>query len=204
MSIISVEFDNADAMPVRRRDVAEWRRDKILDAALEVFGSKGVDGASMKEVAAAAKVAPGLLYHYFTSKEALSTAVVVERGFNTELRALLNAAGQRPASEVLTEVTIGFERILASRKSLIGMFVSLAGSSKNRLGFEGVMREAHSLLGDYLAGRVSAGELRPHDRHAAVHILFSACAFGHMIGEPLDPAALAEIVLDGISVARPV
>jgi AcrR family transcriptional regulator len=46
-------------MPVRRRELAEWRRQRILDAALAVFGSKGVDGASMKEVAAAVSLFRG-------------------------------------------------------------------------------------------------------------------------------------------------
>ena len=82
-------------MPVRRRELAEWRRQRILDAALAVFGSKGVDGASIKDVAAAAGVAPGLLYHYFAGKEALSLAVTVERGFLPELRALLAKAQQQ-------------------------------------------------------------------------------------------------------------
>ena len=110
---MSTQAGSSDAMPVRRREQAEeWRRQRILDAALLVFGSKGVDAASMKEVAAAAGVTSGLLYHYFTSKEALSLAVTVERGFLSELRELLTGAGERPAAVVLPEVTAGFDRML--------------------------------------------------------------------------------------------
>jgi AcrR family transcriptional regulator len=196
---MSTQPGRDDAMPLRRREQAEWRRQQILDAALSVFGSKGVDAASMKEVAKAAGVTPGLLYHYFASKEALSLAVTVERGFLTELRELLNRAGERPAVVVLPEVTGEFDRILSQRKALVGLFLSGATNPKIRRGLEEVLTETHLLLGQYLSDRVAAGELRPHDSRAVVQALFSACAFGHIIGQPVDPLAVAQIVLEGIN-----
>jgi AcrR family transcriptional regulator len=189
-------------MPVRRRELAEWRRQRILDAALAVFGSKGVDGASMKDVAAAAGVAPGLLYHYFAGKEALSLAVTVERGFLPELRALLARAQQRPAAVVLPEVTAGFDRMLSERSALVGLFISGASNPKIRAGLEEVLRETQRLLGQYLADRVAAGEIRPHDSRAVIQALFSSCALGHIIGQPVDPVAVARIVLEGIASDR--
>jgi AcrR family transcriptional regulator len=196
---MSVELGNGDATPVRRRDMAEWRRQRILDAALAVFGSKGVDGASMKEVAAAAGVVPGLLYHYFTGKEALSLAVTVERGFLPELRQLLGRAKQRPAAVVLPEVTAGFDRMLSQRSALVGLFLSGAANPKIRHGLKEMLREIQRLLGEYLSGRVAAGELRPHDSRAVVQALFSTCTFGHIIRQPVDPVAVAQIVLKGIA-----
>jgi hypothetical protein len=56
----------------------------------------------------------------------------------------------------------------------------------------------HRLFGGYLSDRVAAGELRPHDSRAVVQALFSACAFGHIAGQPIDPLAVAQIVLEGI------
>ncbi len=191
---------DADAMPVRRRELAEWRRQRILDAALGVFGSKGVDGASMKEVAAAAGVAPGLLYHYFTGKDALSLAVTVERGFLPELRELLSRAKQRPAAVVLPEVAAGFDRMLSERSALVGLWTSGVTNPKLRHGLEEVLREAHRLLGQYLSDRVTAREIRPHNSRAVVQALFTSCAFGHVIGQPVDPLAVAQIVLEGIAV----
>ncbi|MDP9011595.1 MAG: TetR/AcrR family transcriptional regulator [Pseudomonadota bacterium] len=192
----------AGAMPVRRREMAEWRRQRILDAALAVFGSKGVDGASMKEVAAAAGVAPGLLYHYFTGKEALSLAVTAERGFLPELRELLSRAKQRPAAVVLPEVAAEFDRMLSERSALVGLWTSGATNPKIRHGLEEILRETHRLLGKYLADRVAAGEVRPHDSRAVVQALFASCAFGHGIGQPVDPLAVAQIVLEGIATNR--
>jgi AcrR family transcriptional regulator len=199
---MSIQPGREHAMPVRRREIAKWRRQRILDAALAVFGSKGVDGASMKEVAVAAGVAPGLLYHYFTGKEALSLAVTAERGFLPELRELLSRAKQRPASVVLPEVAAEFDRMLSERSALLGLWTSGSTNPKIRRGLEEILRETHRLLGKYLADQVAAGELRPHDSRAVVQALFTSCAFGHGIGQPVDPLAVAHILLEGIATSR--
>jgi AcrR family transcriptional regulator len=49
--------------------------ERIRDAALEGFARNGVKGTSIRDVAAAARVSPGLVQHYFPSKEALRAAV---------------------------------------------------------------------------------------------------------------------------------
>ncbi len=189
-------------MPVRRSELAEWRREQILDAALEVFGNKGVDAATMKDVAAAAGVTPGLLYHYFDSKEALSLAVTADRGFLAELRELLTDSANRPADEVLAEVATGFDRILSERVALVSLFMSGVGNPTIKAGLDEILQATQQALGDYLAARVEVGELRPHDSYTLVVLLFNACAFGHLVGEPVNPRAVADIVLHGVAVER--
>jgi AcrR family transcriptional regulator len=49
--------------------------DRILGAALEGFAHDGVKATSIRDVAAAAGVSPGLVQHYFPSKAALRAAV---------------------------------------------------------------------------------------------------------------------------------
>ena len=198
---MSAPSGQTEPMPLRRRELAEWRREQVLDAALLVFGAKGLDAASMKDIATAAGVTPGLLYHYFDSKEALSLAVTVERGFLAEFRDLLAQAGDRPAAIVLPEVTAGFDRILSERSALVGLFISGVTKPEIRRGLEEILSETNRLLGAYLSERVAAGELRPHDSRAVVQALFSSCAFGHLVGQPVDPAAVAGIVLAGIVVS---
>lgn len=51
------------------------RRDDILDAALECFVERGFHGTTVPDVAKAAGMAAGTMYHYFTGKEALVNAV---------------------------------------------------------------------------------------------------------------------------------
>nr|WP_249794348.1 TetR/AcrR family transcriptional regulator [Bradyrhizobium sp. BRP56] len=47
------------------------RREQILTAATKLFGQKGIDGTSLTEIAAAAKVPLSSIYDYFEDKRAL-------------------------------------------------------------------------------------------------------------------------------------
>lgn len=51
------------------------KRERILDAALSEFVERGYDGTSTALIAERAGVAKALVFHYFTSKEALFLAV---------------------------------------------------------------------------------------------------------------------------------
>jgi len=55
------------------------RRQQILDAAQQVFAQKGFEGASIKDLAKAAKISPGLLYWYFKDKTDLLVSLLTER-----------------------------------------------------------------------------------------------------------------------------
>lgn len=47
------------------------RRQEILDAAMELFTTRGYDAVSMRDIARAVSITPGLVYHYFDSKQHL-------------------------------------------------------------------------------------------------------------------------------------
>src|ERR1051326_5226434 len=69
-------------------------REQILDAAERLFARKGFDPTTIKEIGAAAKVNPALLYYYFREKEELSRAGLQRGGGDlvTRGRAGLDAA----------------------------------------------------------------------------------------------------------------
>jgi AcrR family transcriptional regulator len=53
---------------------SEETRTRILEAALATFRERGFERATMREIAAAAKVATGAAYYYFESKDAIVMA----------------------------------------------------------------------------------------------------------------------------------
>ena len=59
--------------------IVEDRREQIMEAALRVFAKKGFPNASNKDIAHEAGITPGLIYHYFESKEALLKAIIDDR-----------------------------------------------------------------------------------------------------------------------------
>ncbi|WP_214482221.1 TetR/AcrR family transcriptional regulator [Bacillus sp. SM2101] len=69
-------------MPRTRETNEEIRRitsEKILQAAMELFISKGFHSTSIDEIAKQADISKGLLYHYYKGKENLIDAMVVMR-----------------------------------------------------------------------------------------------------------------------------
>jgi AcrR family transcriptional regulator len=54
------------------------RREAILAAARQVFATKGLGATRISDIAAEARISQGLVYHYFSNKDALFTEIVEE------------------------------------------------------------------------------------------------------------------------------
>lgn len=90
------------------------RRDRIIDAAMELFSEHGYRGTSITRIEQAAGLSPGAggIYHHFPSKEALLTAGV-ERQLSRlaalrDIRRLFAGLG-----DLHTELTIAARYVLA-------------------------------------------------------------------------------------------
>jgi AcrR family transcriptional regulator len=83
-----------------RTPKGERAKERILDAAEQVFSRAGFKAASSSEIAAIAQVKQPALYHYFDSKEALYAAVL-HRAFQPlidQMEAVIAADGQVPST----------------------------------------------------------------------------------------------------------
>ena len=191
----------SDGLPPRRRQ-AEQRRAQLIDTAMNVFAEKGVEAATVKDLSEAAGVAPGLLYHYFRSKDDLLRAVLERHYFLPQLHQITSPDRNRPANEVLREVAQGFAAVLREHRQVLQMMLREAPSNPavaERI--ERARREGVRLLDEYLRSRVAAGELRPHDTAAAARLLLYAAFMAHLTETPTDAflPAVVEIVLHGIA-----
>lgn len=63
---------------LRQAAMSDSRRALVLEAARSVFAEKGVEGASIREIAKRAAYTPGAIYSYFDSKEAIYAALLAE------------------------------------------------------------------------------------------------------------------------------
>jgi len=70
--------------------VREFKRELILDGARTVFAERGLEGASIRAIAAAAGCTTGAIYPYFSGKEEIYAELLAESLEN--LRAELEAA----------------------------------------------------------------------------------------------------------------
>ena len=65
-----------ESVKSRRAEYAEQTRAAILDAAAEAFAGEGFTATSITQIAAAARVTKGAVYHHFPDKQALFEAVL--------------------------------------------------------------------------------------------------------------------------------
>jgi AcrR family transcriptional regulator len=87
--------------PTLRSQHVEATRRAVLDAARAAFGSKGYAQTSVGEIATAARVTKGAVYHHFAGKEALFRAVHAE----VEADALARATGAPdPAAPAIDQI----------------------------------------------------------------------------------------------------
>jgi len=108
MSLASRPVAIAQPSPPRRRGDT---RQRILNAAEQLFADKGYDACTLRDVAQKAKVNQGMIHYFFKSKETLFREAYVQRGqeiADERMRRLdaaeAEAAGQPVAVERLVEM----------------------------------------------------------------------------------------------------
>jgi AcrR family transcriptional regulator len=174
---------------------------QFIDTALEAFATRGFDGTSVKDLAEAAGATQGLLYHYFPSKDALLEAALERHYFLPELRRISAPDRNRPADEVLLELARGFARMLEEHRAVVQLMLREAPSNATvRERLDRGREEGVRLLGEYLASRVEAGELRPHDCEQSARLLFYAVLAAHLANTPSEPflRAAVDTLLHGL------
>src|SRR5947207_15895995 len=83
---------NSGADRLRRR--SDRRRVEILRAAATVFRERGFAAAGMRDIAVAADLSPGNLYHYFAGKDEI-LFFCQDRSLDRLIAALSEAVGSR-------------------------------------------------------------------------------------------------------------
>jgi AcrR family transcriptional regulator len=108
--------------PKRLRADAERNRQRLIDAATDLFRERGLE-VGVGEIAERAGVGRGTLFRNFPSKDALVVAVVVERIRESIERGRALLTEEDPSSAVFTLVDEAIERQAADR----ALFEALAG-----------------------------------------------------------------------------
>lgn len=161
------------------------RHDAIIKAAFKVFAKDGFHGASMRKIAAAAKLkTPSLIYWYFKDKEELVRAVMNQQ--SPMLRELPELQKQidAPPEEMLPRIAAIFLSILDTPQ-LFRIFISNAASMPDMIPHTKNILPALDFLTAYLERQAALGRLRQHSSQS------SARAF---IGTLLGYALFSEIL----------
>jgi AcrR family transcriptional regulator len=117
---VILETEHAEltpVMPPRRAARRAQQRQRILEAAREVFFRDGFMAANLDEVAHRAGVAKGTLYRYFDNKAELYVAVLSDNGesFERKIRATLSP-GLSPAEQIRRMGRFYFQHWMKNRE----------------------------------------------------------------------------------------
>jgi AcrR family transcriptional regulator len=101
---------------------------KILDTAEKLFGEKGFEATSLRDITAAAKVNLAAVNYHFQSKDSLIDAVILRRiqPVNRRRIEMLDAAGPDPTVEQIVEAFLSpiVERPMPALVPLMGRILS--------------------------------------------------------------------------------
>lgn len=174
-------------------------RERIMDAALNVFSRKGYHETRMDEIVEEAATSKGSIYFHFPNKEKLFLALVDQFADLLERRVTEAIAGQRGMHRVQTALTTVLETFSKYRrpaKLLLVQAVGL-GSAFERKRLETTDRFA-TLIKTYLDEAVAAGEIAPVDTtvtaHAWMGAIYNVVIQWVYTGEPSQERILSALV----------
>ncbi|CDF82538.1 putative transcriptional regulator [Pseudomonas knackmussii B13] len=163
--------------PGRPKDPA--KRHAILEAAKELFVTKGYDGSSMEAIAAEAGVSKLTVYSHFTDKETLFCEAVQSKCAETMPELFHEPPANASVGVLLLSVARGFNRLINSAEAiaLSRLMVAQGGQSPqlSQMFFEAGPQRVLDQLERLITQAQLKGELREGDpRNAAEHFLMLA------------------------------
>jgi AcrR family transcriptional regulator len=165
-------------------------RERILDAALDLFIEKGFDKTSLREIAEQLGVTKAALYYHFASKEDILMALHL-RLHEIGKDALTQLSDQEPTAalwaDLLEQVV---DQMLANRRIFLL-------HERNQAAFEALHREEHDATHDDLQANfrrvLSDGRVPVRDRVRMAASFGAVMAGIFMAGDALDDIPSSEL-----------
>ena len=177
-------------------------QERILEVGAELFAEHGYEAVSLRHICEAAQVSKGAIYHHFSSKEDLLSAIVissleqlldeVERHMATE-----QTAGDRLRGFIVSQARF-FEAHTAGFRVAMSRFASL-GDTAAQDRIDTLRRAYIRTVRLIFAGGVATGEFRTVDVRAATRMVLSLLywlARWHEAGSRTGAVAIAQAHAD--------
>jgi AcrR family transcriptional regulator len=183
----------------------EDRREQIMEAALRVFAEKGYPNTSNKDIAREAGITPGLIYHYFESKEALLKAIFADRSPQKVIRSIPPEMLEQPPAFFLrflfTQMLISVED--PKFMALLRIYLPEAIYHPEMAPFvTSIIAEGSNFLESYLSAQVEAGALRKTDSRLVTSLVMGSimdiALRRQVIHEPLTRQYSQEQIVEGL------
>jgi AcrR family transcriptional regulator len=148
----------------RQRLKPEVRREKLLEAATEVFAERGYEGARVEQIADVAQVSPGLLYRHFEGKQELYEELLLLAN-----RQLLEHLAQAAAPNLPTDQRVlrgldAFFGFVEGHRNLWRLIMKDVVEPEIAAIREDVTRRSVGLVATLAAQEQDFGGTQPHER----------------------------------------
>lgn len=165
-------------------------RAAILEASVDLFGSRGFAATSLDDIAGRVGVAKQTLLYWFPSKDELLDAVLEQTALElaTVIEAAVRAAPDDPLARIEAVVKAVF-RPAVRRPALLGLVREVSRLSPAHA--EGLTRQVQPFVRraiDYLGEQMDAGHLRRADPGLVI-----ALAYATVTGIATEPEALRAV-----------
>lgn len=162
-------------------------RDKILNAALELFAEKGFSASTTKEIARRARVNEVTIFRQFRSKRALFSAVVAER---SPMLPIMERVSTDPRGSV-DDLLLGNVRIvLKMLRSNKHLFYIMMGDAWRQpriraIAYNESIKKGLEFVAALMKGLMDAGKMRRMDPMIPARTLMGAVQFYFLTTEIL-------------------
>ncbi len=164
----------------RERLTGTQRRAAILNAAIDLFSSRGFRGTTTREIAAAVGVSEPVLYQHFQTKRALYDAILEARCKEAgagDIQGIIEAAAAQDTRSFFTRLAKVFLDWYLNdpRYARLLMYASLEREELSQMFYERQVVVFYDLVTTYLNKQMTSGNIRRMDP------LIAARAFAGML-----------------------
>lgn len=110
-------------MPKVNRQQSQINREKIIEAASQLFIENGYHGTSMRQIADRADAALGSIYHHFANKEELWVEVFIQRHPLQQILPLLQNVQGETAAELIHNAAFSMVTELGKHKEMVNLMM---------------------------------------------------------------------------------
>ena len=136
---------------------AEERREEIMDAAAELFSTKGYEETTTTDIMKKVGIAKGTLYYHFASKEEILDAMIERMGRRLIATARACAAADAPVYERLLKVMLSLNANSIGGEDIIELMHQPRNVLMHEKSRAMVIREAGPILADLVREGVDEG-----------------------------------------------
>ena len=178
----------------RQLEEREMRKQRILTGALDVFKSKGLEGATMDEIANQSGFGKATLYYYFKSKEDVFSAILEEGWINIWESLEPIIADQKSPRKAFVNLLIKIAEIAQERPGLFEFLFNAPKTIKlEKQPWKEYQHRLYGVIQGLLEDGVKAGEfpkINPELMFKALGGLFMGLIF---MGDKKEPVSEKDV-----------